>query len=429
MNARKPACRWFAFVAIAVWVGLLNGLVAQEPVLSGGRSGQEISPPPGLRPFQHAQFLSARRGAEWLWNANRPDGTFVPGMRPDLDAEIEDDLLRQFHGAYGLARSARFFASERYGARARQAILSLLVMTRTDPQDPSVRFTVPPSSQTNRLAAAALLILAIHELPEPGADLLEPADQLTNYVLKQQQKDGSLRVWENGDETAGNASEAGMYSAYAILALARSHARRPDAAKLTAARTAFASAYRDWQGNKTPLAASLLTWAGAELHALTNDKALGENVCEMADWLVTLQHGSDPRRLAWQGGFRTAPGSARDEAVSEPTVESALCVEALAQACRVVRAGADLQRFGRYREACERGLQFLSTLQYSPANTKHYAEWYSPRLYGAFRDAPQQGTIRLEGTQRAVCALIAYFQEVVQAEPSGKGSTRPSGGG
>ncbi len=429
MNAWMPAFRCFALVTIVVWSGLMGRLAAQEPVVSGGRPGQEIGPPPGLRPFQHAQFLSARRGAEWLWSANRPDGTFVPGLRPDLDAEIEDDLLRQIHGAYGLARSARFFASERYGARARQAILSLLVMTRTDPHDPSVRFTVPPSSQTNRLAAAALLVLAVQELPEPGADLLEQAEQLANFLLKQQQKDGSFRVWENGDKPTGNASEASFYSACAVLALARSHARRPNAAKLTAARTAFTSAFRSWQGNKTARAASVLTCAGAELYTLTTDKTLGENVCEMADWLVTLQYGSDPRRLAWQGGFRMATGSPRDEAVSEPTVESALCVEALAQACRGVRAGADLQRFGRYRDACERGMQFLSTLQYSPANTKHFAEWYGPRLYGAFRDSPQQGTIRLEGTQRAVCALIAYFQEVVQVEPSGREATRPSGGG
>lgn len=429
MIAWKPARQAFVFLTIAMGAVLPGSLSAQNPTAPGSRSGQEIGPPPGLRPFQHAQFLCARRGAEWLWNANRPDGTFVPGLRPDLDAEIEDDLLRQIQGAYGLARSARFFASDRYAVRARQAILSLLVMTRTDPHDPSTRFTVPPSSQTNRLAAAALLILAIHELPEPGADLLEQAEQLANFLLKQQQKDGSFRVWENGDEPAGNAPKAGMYSGYAILALARSHARRPDAAKLTAARTAFASAFRMWQGNKTPLAASLLTCAGAQLQALTNDKAVGENVCEMADWLVTSQYGSDPRRLAWQGGFRTSLSPSRDEQVSEPTVESALCVEALAEACRVVRAGADLQRFGRYREACERGMQFLSTLQYSPANTKHFAEWYGPRLYGAFRDGPQQGTIRLEGTQQAVCALTAYFQEVVQVEPSGRDSTRPSDGG
>ncbi|MCS6978183.1 MAG: hypothetical protein NZM31_14415 [Gemmatales bacterium] len=426
MSAWKPWRGFWPLAAVLFCGTVLNLSTAQEPPAPAGRNAEEITPPPGLRPFQHALFMSTRRAAEWLWNANRADGTFLPGLRPDLDAEVEDDLLRQIQGAYGLARSARFFASERYAVRARQAILSLLTMTRTDPQDASVRFTVPPSSQTNRLGAAALLVLAIHELPEPGADLLEQADQLANFLKKQQRKDGSFAVSDDGEESAASPADAAVYSANAILALARSSGRQAEPGRMAAARNGFTAAFRAWKENRLPHATCVLICAGAELHARTGDKALSENVCELADWLCTLQYPPDPRRPAWQGGFRTSPSKAGGEV--EPAADSALCIEAVCEACRVVRAGADLQRFGRYRDAGERGFQFLTTLQYGPANTKHFAPWYGPRLYGAFHDSPRDGTIRLENTQRCLCALTAYFQYVIQAEPGSRGVDRPSDG-
>lgn len=404
---------------------------AQEPrqtTRSDDRAGEDLTPPPNLKPFQHALFLSTRRGAEWLWNANRPDGSFLPGIRPAVDAELEDHLLRQLQGAYGLARCARFFGSERYAVRARQAALTLLALTRTDPQEATVRFTVPPSTQTNRVTAAALLMLTIAEIPEAGADLTDQAEQLANYLKKHQQRDGSFRPGDLSAESRLSETETQICSAWAVLALARSHAHKADPAKLKAARSGFDQAWRAWQQNKDASLACLLTCAGAELFAATSDKALADATCEMADWLCSLQYGSDPRRLAWQGGFRMAGSVSASSSDGEPTVDSARCVEALAEACRIARAGADLQRFGRYRDACERGLQFLSTIQYGPANTRHFAEWYGPRLYGAFRASPQDGTVALEAAQQALCALTAYFRHVIQVGPGDRATERLPGG-
>ena len=83
-----------------------------------------------LHPFQRVAYLSAR-GAEWLWQSNRPDGLFVYGQVPALNVELEGDhYLRQVQGALALARAARFTNTSRYAVRARQALLALLASTQ-----------------------------------------------------------------------------------------------------------------------------------------------------------------------------------------------------------------------------------------------------------------------------------------------------------
>ena len=75
-------------------------------------------------------------------------------------------------------------------------------------------------------------------------------------------------------------------------------------------------------------------------------------------------------------------------------------------------ASGDLPRYRRYREALERCLQFLTTLQYTDANAQHFAEWYRPMLVGGFHASGQDGTLRIDYTQHAVCALVQYLSYV-----------------
>jgi hypothetical protein len=384
----------------------------------------EVIEVPNLHPFQRALYLSSRSGAEWLWNSNRPDGVFVPGHIPSLNVVLEDDdLLLQARGAYGLARSANFHGSERYAVRARQAILSLLASTKTDPDDAKVRFSVPPSSQVNRLAAASWMVLAIQELPEPGQDLLDQAEELCQYLRKQQKRDGSFDIWDGGEPAAG-ASEAALgYPGLAILALLRSHARQPAQWKLQAARAGFEREHKAWLQSKSVQVAASLTPAGAELFMATKEKPIADAVFEMGDWLCSLQYGANPRRALWQGGFRTTHKGQVVEA--PPGAEASHCAEALADACRVARAAVDLQRFARYREATERSLHFMTTLQYTAANTRHFVDWYQPRLIGAFYFSHQDGNVRIDSTQAAVCGLTQYLRHVAQLPASSKQGANP----
>src|SRR5437660_7751756 len=154
-----------------------------------------------LPPLLQQMYFSAQRGADWLHRSNRPDGRFAYGYLPALKMPLEGDhYLRQLGTAFALARAARFTKDERYTAVARQAVLRLLLDTAVDPSDPQVRATTLPSLVVNRLAAAGLLVLAIHELPAPGDDLLEQAEQLCHFIRKQQRSDGSLSYADHAED-------------------------------------------------------------------------------------------------------------------------------------------------------------------------------------------------------------------------------------
>ena len=95
-----------------------------------------------------------------------------------------------------------------------------------------------------------------------------------------------------------------------------------------------------------------------------------------------------------------------------PQVSSGSYAEGLAEACRVARETGDVSRHKRYRESLERALQFLTTLQYTNGNTQHFADWYRPTLLGGFFASHQDGNLRIDYTQHAVCAMVQYLSYV-----------------
>jgi hypothetical protein len=368
-----------------------------------------------LPELQRQMYLSTQRGADWLWRHNRPDGRFVYGCLPALKATLEgDNYLRQVGAAFALARAARFTGDERHAARARQAVLALLLDTTTDPKDPNVRYTALPSVVVNRLAAAGLLVLAINELPSPADDLLQQSEQLCAYIRRQQQPDGSLTYSDRPDDprAAGDDPDGvNYYPGEALYGLMLSQRHRPAAWKSEVARKAL-SYYRPWwQAHKSLAFVPWQTAAYTEAYLLTKEPAFAEAVNEMNDWLCRQQYVQlDPRHPLWMGGFM---GWAEGKPVpAPPQVGTASYAEGLAGACRVARQAADLPRYQRYREALERSLQFLTTLQYTEANTQHFADWYRPELLGGFYASHQDGTLRIDYTQHAVSALVQYLDYV-----------------
>ena len=120
----------------------------------------------------------------------------------------------------------------------------------------------------------------------------------------------------------------------------------------------------------------------------------------------------DPRHPLWYGGFLDWVDGR--PAAAEPQIHAALYAEGLAEACRAARQAGDGARYQRYREALERGLQFVTTLQYTDANTQHFADWYRPVLLGGFHASPTDGNLRIDYTQHAVCALVQYLTHVAE---------------
>jgi hypothetical protein len=363
--------------------------------------------------------LAGQRGAEWLQRANRPDGRFVYGYLPALRAPMEGDhYLQQVEATLALARAARYYQDDRAAALARQAMLTLLQETRLDgnapgAKTPGMRYPLMPSVLVNRLAATGMLVVAIHELPGPASDLLEKSAELCNYVRSQQGGDGSFALDLDKDSLAGGEVAAtSHYTGPALAALIRS---TPAGWKTEALRKANGFYARWWREHKNMGMIPWHTAAYAEAYLATKQPTLADTVFEMNDWLCGLQYQQlDPRRPLWRGGFK----SWRDghELAEPPEAASALYGESLVDACRVARQAGDVRRWQRYKEAAERCLQFLTTLQYTDANTQHFASWYRPALVGAFHASHQDGNLRLDHTSRSVAALVAYLDAKIGAQ-------------
>ncbi len=422
MRTRKAWLLAGIAVAFSSWV-LLSWSQGQEqpsrpPVNPKPATPEAPRPLPDLSrlsPLQRQFYLSAQRGADWLYRANRPDGRFVPGYLPALQLVDEGDhYLRQVAAAAALARAARFTGNERHLARARQAVLTLLLDTAPDPKEPRVRSTTLPSAVVNRLGAAGLLLLAIHELPSPGNDLLDQGEQLAAFIFRQQQPDGSLRC---GDAAAGtdqppeHADGATHYPGQALAGLMASQRHRPAPWKTEVVRKALAHYGPLWKAHPNPTAVPWHTAAYTEAFLLTKDKVFADAVLDMNDWLCGLQYTRlDPRNPQRVGGFMGF--EAGKSATVEPQVHAAAYAESLVEACRVARQLGDVPHYERYRTAARAGLQFLTTLQFTEANTTHFADWYKPVVVGGFHATPRDGNLRLDYTQEAVSALVLYLASI-----------------
>jgi len=371
--------------------------------------------PSKLTPLQQQMYWSAQRGADWLYRMNGRDGRFVPGYVTALRSMLEGDhYLRQAGAAFALARAARFTGEERFAVRATQALLLLLKDTATDPKDPQVCYTSLPAAMVNRLAAAGLLVSAINELPSPPKDLLDQSEQLCNFMRKQQQADGSLCYAETpNDKNPVDPDGINHFPGPALYGLMRSQQHRPAAWKIDVVRKALAYYQPWWRAHKNLDFVGWQTAAYSEAYLATKEQRFADFVFEMNDWLCGLQYDRlDRRHPLWYGGFQSCVDGKPAEAA--PRITSAAYAESLAEACRLAREMGDASHFNRYKETLERSLQFLATLQYTNANTEHFADWYQRDLLGGFFASHQDGNLRIDYTQHAVSALVLYLTYVVR---------------
>ena len=73
-------------------------------------------------------------------------------------------------------QAAKFSGDEKQAAMASQSILTLLAATRVDPADTNCRVPVHSSLVCNRVGFAAVVALAIYELPAADAKLIAEAE-------------------------------------------------------------------------------------------------------------------------------------------------------------------------------------------------------------------------------------------------------------
>ena len=364
---------------------------------------------------QKQALVLVQGGANWMCNMNAPSGRFCYGYLPALNCPMEgDNFLFQVAAAATLARAARLIADpdiqKRVDAIASGAILKQLdCETVVDPKDPNVRYTSLPSVVVNRLAAAGLLVAAIHELPSPQADVLAKSEQLCNFIRRQAQSNGALANGDLGPDGKPLREEAldavtQQYPGLALYGLMLSQRQRPAAWKTDLVRQALAYYQPWWQANKNPGFIPAQTAAYTEAYLLTKEPPFAACVLEMNDWLCGLQYETNGGFKIWKDGH---------EVEEAPTIGCAVYGESLANACRVASEVPDVNRYQRYKAAVERNVNFLASLQYRLNNTFYFEAGYRERiLCGGFHASDQDGNLRLDYTQQAVATLLQYIEQV-----------------
>ena len=416
---RKTLLACMLLVPVAILGALWHGQAQTPPPIMPTTPIAPAEPKPreaGKLP-DDAQpiYYSALRATEWLKLANKPDGRFVYGFQPSLRVQLDGDNFQSQAGAtFALARASRYFRNGAGSAKARQAALSLLLETMVDPGDAAIRHTAAAPNVVNRLSSHGLLISAIYELQSPGQDLLDAADQMANYLQRQQKPDGALFVTVGAETFKSGAEIDAEHAGWALQGIIRSQKHRPAAWKLDVVRKARTHYFAQWQANKSTYLACSHTPAYAEAYVQTKDPAFAEAVFAMNDWLLGLQFRDEVElpRKQWNGAVLRFKDCRTEAAI--PDIQSALASESLADACRVAKQAGDLGRLKNYERALIASLHFTMSLQYTPTNTDHFVEKFRPWIQGAFHASHQDGNLRLDYTQHPLCAMVQYLDAVVE---------------
>lgn len=355
---------------------------------------------------------AALHGSAWMTRMSQPQGRFTFGYLPAVRQTLDGDHdLKQAHAALALAQSAKFTGDDRQAATASQAILALFAATKIDPADPNCRVPVKPSAACNRVGFAAVLALAVHELPAPDDRLVAEAEKLCEFLRKQLRDDGSVHFTDNPAEKSAQVDPAGVneYPGFALHAIALSHRLRPAAWKPDAVKKGCDHYRAAFKANPHPMLAATLTPALAESYLQTKNGDAAAAVFEMNDFLAGLQYPpGDGKNPLWAGGFRAwADGKPAD---AMPGCEAGAYLQGLACACQLTRLVPDLQRFGRYRQAATDAALFLGSIQYTEPNTRHFENTFRANtLIGGFYLSPTDGTLRIDATARCVSGLLRFL--------------------
>jgi hypothetical protein len=352
-------------------------------------------------------------GSAWLTRMNQPQGRFTYGYIPALRQSMDGDHdLKQALAAVALAQAARFAGDDRQAAVASQAVLTLLAATRVETNDPNCRVPVRTSLTCNRVGVAAVLALAIYELPGADEKLLAEAERLCNFVRTQLRPDGSVHYTDGAADVPTQVDPGGVneYPGFALHAVSVSNRVRPAAWKAEALKRGL-DHYRTYFNAKPhPMLVATLTPAFTELSLQSKSPDATAAVFEMNDWLIGLQYlPSDPRHALWAGGFRGwANGQPVDTA---PGFECGAYLQSLSCAYHRCRLTADLTREApRYRQAVLDTVQFLTGLQYLESNTRHFENTFRANtLIGGFYLSPTDGNLRVDATAWCVCGMLRFL--------------------
>jgi len=258
------------------------------------------------------------------------------------------------------------------------------------------------------------LLMAIHELPAPGDDLLEQGEQLCAFIARQQLADGSLSTDDaNLEGKLDTSLESAAFAGQALLGLIASERHRQAGWKTELIRKALPYYQTAWKAHPDAAMVPWHTAAFAEAYLRTQEKAFADFVFAMSDWICEMQYSRlDLQNPTWIGGFMAFANG--KPVMQEPEASSALYAEGLVVACRAARQAKDTQRYQRYGLAAQNCLQFLTTLQYNEVNTSHFVDRYKLILLGGFHASGKNGNLHIEYAYPAVSSMVQFMSYLTE---------------
>ncbi|MBM3982225.1 MAG: hypothetical protein FJ304_18560 [Planctomycetes bacterium] len=358
---------------------------------------------------QATQFAvrGALLGADWMAKMHQPNGRFLYGYVPALRQPVAGDHdLRQARAALALAQATKFSGDEKQSVLASQSVLALLATTKPAANDPNTRVPVQVSFVCNRVGFAALVALAIYELPNPSDKLTDDAERLCHFLRAQLRTDGSVHYTDGPTDAPPQIDPAGLneFPGLALHALALSNRARPAEWKKDAVRRGVAHYAEVFRKKPHATLAATLTPAATEMYLQTKLPELANAALDMNDWLCGLQIGpTDAKTPQWVGAFRTT-------ADAPATADAGLHLQSLACAYHLTRQTGDLAREAKYKAALADAVQFVCGVQFVDTNTRHFeTSFRANMLIGAFHLSPTDGNLRIDATACAVTGLLRFL--------------------
>lgn len=368
--------------------------------------------------FEASVRESALAAADWLLRET------AYGWNPALNRVLDgDNLLRRAGVFAALARASRVFrwrerpsGTESLAERVAREAGEFCALHTTSGGSGLVR----PSAayeEANPVGLAALLVLAYAELDEgrrdDGAAHRERCLGLERFLAERQRPDGALRLGPShdpaDDEGWDDPDAAAYYPGEALYALARRNRVERASWREEVLARAFSHYRGHWRRFRQQAFIPWQSCAYAEAFLQTKRREYAEFVFEMNDWLAPLQYANDGRTPAeWAGGFDAVWEGQRLH--YPPGASTGSYAESLVDALRVAGAVGDEARAGRYERGVVAALGFLMSLQYAPANTRHFQPELQRRLHGAIHASVEDGVVRVDFAQHALSAMCGYLE-------------------
>lgn len=372
----------------------------------------------------------------WLW---RNSGDNIYGWNPSLNRPIPGRNLLRSAGAHAaLARGVRTFVWETtedgpwglasIGEQVRDSVANF-VREQTVSAEARVDFLRPlaKGDDCNPVGLAALLLLSLEEATEDpfGHDprIHDSIPGIARYLAYRQRQDGTFRLGLSDDpaddEGDDDLDEVAYYPGEALYAMARGHRIEKESWRTEVVERAFAPYRNHWRQYRQQAFVPWQSCAYSEMYLATRQRKYADFVFEMNDWLLPLQYSERVGvSKEWIGGFDSVWQGERMNA--PPGASTGSYAESLVDAFRVARAVGDKERMEKYEAATIAAFRFLTSIQYTDANTKHFQPELQERLKGAFHASVEDGTVRIDFAQHALMAMCNYLKEV-KGDETGEG--------